>query len=157
MQDWYSVEQVADRLGLHVRTVRGYVRDGRLNAVRIGKQYRVARADLEALTGRPAGGPDRARRVDVSSIVDVDGIDADTADRVAAFLTGLPKGPRTDGRALLLEAVHDPERARLKIVIAGSAGASVELLRLVAAMVEEEPWRPPACVSPRSTTRGERA
>ena len=41
-QEMYSVEQVADLLGLHVRTVRGYVRDGRLKAVRIGKQYRIA-------------------------------------------------------------------------------------------------------------------
>jgi excisionase family DNA binding protein len=30
---------------LHVRTVRKYVRDGRLKAVRIGKQYRIARDD----------------------------------------------------------------------------------------------------------------
>ena len=29
----YSVEEVADLLGLHVRTVRGYIRAGRLNAV----------------------------------------------------------------------------------------------------------------------------
>ena len=50
--EWYSVEQVAERLGLHVRTVRNYVRDGRLKAVRIGKQYRIARTDLEELTGR---------------------------------------------------------------------------------------------------------
>ena len=48
-----SVEQVAAQLGLHVRTVRNYVRDGRLKAVRIGKQYRIARADLDALTGQP--------------------------------------------------------------------------------------------------------
>ena len=45
-QDLYSVEQVAAQLGLHVRTVRNYVRDGRLKAVRIGKQYRIAREHL---------------------------------------------------------------------------------------------------------------
>ena len=37
-QELYSVEQVAEHLGLHVRTVRNYVRDGRLKAVRIGKR-----------------------------------------------------------------------------------------------------------------------
>ncbi|HEX2286751.1 MAG TPA: helix-turn-helix domain-containing protein, partial [Mycobacterium sp.] len=49
----YSAEDVAQRLGLHVRTVRGYVRDGRLKAVRIGKQYRIRHADLEAFVGTP--------------------------------------------------------------------------------------------------------
>jgi hypothetical protein len=34
-----------------VKTVRNYVRDGRLKAVRIGKQYRIAREDLEAFMG----------------------------------------------------------------------------------------------------------
>lgn len=49
-EEMYSVEQVAEQLGLHVRTVRGYIRSGRLKAVRIGKQYRIARSDLAELT-----------------------------------------------------------------------------------------------------------
>jgi excisionase family DNA binding protein len=78
-QDLYSVEQVAELLGLHVRTVRLYVREGRLEAVRIGKQYRIARKDLEKLTGRPAASfePEPVRRnrhVEVSSIVEIDAI-----------------------------------------------------------------------------------
>src|ERR1700735_1598499 len=48
-----SVEQGAEVLKLHVRTVRSYVRDGRLKATRIGKQYRIALSDLEAFAGRP--------------------------------------------------------------------------------------------------------
>lgn len=135
-EDWYSAEQVADHLGLHVRTVRNYVRDGRLNAVRIGKQYRIARADLDALTGRPTEAS--SRHVEVSSIVDVDGLAADAANRLVTVLTGLPKGRREDGRAPHLEVIHDPERARLKIVIVGGVDANVELLRLIGAMAEEE-------------------
>lgn len=136
-QDWYSIEQVAERLGLHVATVRGYVRDGRLNAVRIGKQYRVARADFEALTGRPADPGERERRLDVSAVLDVDGIDAETADRFTALLNGLPTGPL--GKPVLhLHAVHDAERARLKVLTTGEARATAEVLRLVAALVEEE-------------------
>ena len=46
-QEVFSVEQVAAKLGLHVRTFRNYVRDWRLRAVRIGKQYRIAADDLE--------------------------------------------------------------------------------------------------------------
>ncbi|MEV8437414.1 helix-turn-helix domain-containing protein [Actinosynnema sp. NPDC051121] len=135
-QNWYSIEQVAERLGLHVATVRGYVRDGRLNAVRIGKQYRVSRADFEALTGRPdQDAPDR--RLEVSAVLDVDGIDAGTADRITALLNGLPTGPK-DRPALHLHAVRDPDRARLKVLTTGDARATAEVLRLVAALVEEE-------------------
>ncbi len=95
----YSVEEVADLLGLHVRTVRGYIRDGRLKAVRIGKQYRITRADLAALTGLPHRIPAGAAAVEVSSIVQVDGVGADAAARLATLVqaganTGEP------GRAL---------------------------------------------------------
>ena len=66
-QQLYSVEQVAESLGLHVRTVRNYVRDGRLKAVRIGKQYRIARADLDALTGQKAAAAGSRNRAGSSS------------------------------------------------------------------------------------------
>jgi excisionase family DNA binding protein len=129
MSEWYSLEDVADRLGLHVRTVRSYVRDGRLGAVRIGKQYRVSHADLQALTG----GSSRSRQVGVTSVLDVDGIDAAAAERLASFVRGLPK----PARAPHVDVVHEPERDRLKVIVVGSVEANVELLRLVGAMAEE--------------------
>ncbi len=133
-KEWYALEEVADRLGLHVRTVRNYVRDGRLGAVRIGKQYRVSQADLHALTGGRAR-PDVAgpRRIEVTSVLDVDGIDGAAGERLAALVTGLSKGPR----APHVDLVHEPERDRLKVIVVGSVEASVELLRFVGAMAEE--------------------
>jgi excisionase family DNA binding protein len=130
MNEWYSLEDVADRLGLHVRTVRNYVRDGRLGAVRIGKQYRVSDADLRALTGG-SGGSSRPRRIEVTSVLDIDGIDAASAERLAALISGLPKGPR----APHVDVVH--EHDRLKVIVVGSVEANAELLRFVGAMAEE--------------------
>ncbi|MEV5827261.1 helix-turn-helix domain-containing protein [Spirillospora sp. NPDC052242] len=134
----YSVEEVADLLGLHVRTVRGYIRDGRLNAVRIGKQYRIAPADLEALTGRPsapAGRTGAGASVEVSSIVEIDGVDRAAADRLstlvlAAANTGAGAGGSAADR-LRIQAVHDAERRRLKFVVLGGAGPTADVLRLL--------------------------
>src|SRR5579871_4478991 len=97
--DLYSVDQVADLLNLHVRTVRNYVRDGRLKAVRIGKQYRIAREDLAAMTGRPAASfePEpvrRERHIEVSSIVEIDAIGPETVRRLTNLL--MASGNRRD-------------------------------------------------------------
>ncbi|TDC50898.1 DNA-binding protein [Actinomadura sp. KC345] len=130
----YSVEEVADHLGLHVRTVRGYIRTGRLKAVRIGKQYRIAQADLAELTGpqrlpRPAPGG-AAARVEVSSIVQIDGIGHAAADRVSTLvLAGVNTGERGDH--LRVQTVHDQELNRMKIVILGGAAATADVLRLL--------------------------
>lgn len=139
----YSVEEVADLLGLHVRTVRGYIRAGRLEAVRIGKQYRIPAAALEALTGGPrppGGGPGGGGmgpgRAEVSSIVQVDGVGRAAADRLATVvLAGVNTG-RGGGGAVRVQTVHDEERGRMKIVVLGGVAATAEVLRLIEAVLD---------------------
>jgi excisionase family DNA binding protein len=133
-QELYSVEQVADRLGLHVKTVRNYVREGRLKAVRIGKQYRIAREDLEAMTGRPEPPPEpvrRTRHVEVSSIVEIDAIGPDSANRLTNVLISVASGIR-------VESIYDAARGRLKIILVGSMEMNVSYLNMMGALLERE-------------------
>ena len=134
----YSVEQVAEKLGLHVRTVRNYVRDGRLKAVRIGKQYRIAREDLDALMGQSPTEPPLSRYVEVSSVVRVDGISARDADRVISLLMAMVNGPRDGDGPLRVETMHDPERFTLKIIVLGSPDTTGELLKAIAMITGED-------------------
>jgi len=132
--DLYSVEQVADRLGLHVKTVRNYVREGRLKAVRIGKQYRIAREDLEAMTGRPQPPPEpvrRERHVEVSSIIEIDAISPELANRLTTSLMGTARGVR-------VEAIYNRERGHLKIILVGSMERNAAYFKLIAAILESE-------------------
>jgi len=129
-QELYSVEQVAERLGLHVRTVRGYIREGRLAAVRIGKQYRITRGDLEAFTGQSAlAGP--PRHVEVSSIVEIDGVDLDAAIRMTNALMGTMNTRGGYGPPMRAETIHDRERMRLKIILVGDLDVARDLLKLI--------------------------
>lgn len=51
-----SVQQVADHLGVSTKTVRNYIADGRLSAVRLGPRLiRVKRESVERLMN-PIGG-----------------------------------------------------------------------------------------------------
>jgi excisionase family DNA binding protein len=142
MNDYmYSVEQVADRLGLHVRTVRNYVREGRLKAVRIGKQYRIAAEDLAAMTGRPASSFDpepvpRHRHVEVSSIVEIDAISPDLASRVTNLLMGAANGRGQRDEPLRIETIYDEERARLKVILVSAIDTTASILKVIKAVVE---------------------
>ena len=129
----YSVDQVAERLGLHVRTVRNYVRDGRLAAVRIGKQYRIAHEDLEAFTGRPAPAGEALgrRHTDVSSVVTIDAVDRGTADRLSTLLTAAVSGPRPGEQRVRIETAYDEERTTMKIIILGGPGDTARLLESI--------------------------
>jgi excisionase family DNA binding protein len=134
----YSLEQVAERLGLQVRTVRSYVRSGRLKAIRIGKQYRVTRESLEDLTG-PAPKRDavpRHRHIEVSSVIQVDAVSVDTASRVTTHLVGAAKAPRDDGSALRVETIYDEERSQLKVIVIGSLLNAANAFRLLSVLLE---------------------
>jgi excisionase family DNA binding protein len=140
-QDLYSVEQVASQLGLHVRTVRNYVRDGRLKGVRIGKQYRIARQDFESLTGQRAAAPGKSadaprREVEVSSIVEVDAIGFDAASRVTNSLMATANSRSAADEPLRIDTIYDRERERLKVILIGSIAATTSLLKLVSILLE---------------------
>jgi excisionase family DNA binding protein len=141
-EELYTVEQVSQLLGLHVKTVRGYVRDGRLKAVRIGKQYRINRADLAEFTGGVTPAPIREstarhRHAEVSSIVQVDAISAAEANRISLSLTGAVNSRPYDGTRLRIDTAYDEERASLKVILLGGLADVAELLKMVNMILED--------------------
>lgn len=147
----YSAEEAAQVLGLQVRTVRNYVRDGRLPGVRIGKQYRIARADLEAFTaggmarmtvlagaGPPGPAPALRETAEVSSVVQLDAIAPAARDRLERTLAAAAiAASGDDGQPLRVEPLYDEDRQRLKLIIVGPLGDVADLLRIVDAFTRE--------------------
>jgi len=138
----YTVDEVAALLNLHVKTVRRYVRDGRLKARRIGKEYRIARNDLTDFAGEiraheaPVPAP-RTRHVISSSVVDVDVISPEETQRVTTLVMaslnsrkGEPDFPRVD-------TIYYPEQAKLRITITANLALTCELLRMIDALLED--------------------
>jgi len=52
MREFLDTKQVAGILGLHYKTVARMIREGRLPASKIGKEWRISRSDLEAFVER---------------------------------------------------------------------------------------------------------
>jgi excisionase family DNA binding protein len=128
----FTADEVAERLGLHVRTVRNYIRDGQLAATRIGKQYRISRTDLAAFTGHPVAEPEPSapHHAEATSIVEIEGVGPATADRLITSLTGT-------GSGLHVQTIYQREQARLKVVIVGDLTASAYLFGVINTIVKE--------------------
>ncbi len=136
----FTVDDVASRLNLHVKTVRRFIREGRLPAKRIGKEYRITRSALEAFAGitpEPRTAPiSRTRQVLVSSIVDVDAISPEDSQRITTLIMaglnsrrGEPDFPRVD-------SLYDDERGRLRIMITASPSLTCDLIQTIAVVAE---------------------
>ena len=138
----YSAEQVAEMLNLHVKTVRRYVRDGRLKAKRIGKEYRITRADLEAFAGevRPAEKEvPRTRHVIASSIVDVDAISTRESDRVTTMIMASLNARRGEGDFPRVDSIYYPEQGRLRVTITASLVLTCELIQMIDVLLKDQP------------------
>ncbi|MCB9735271.1 MAG: helix-turn-helix domain-containing protein [Deltaproteobacteria bacterium] len=127
----YSVEQVAERLRLHVRTVRAYIREGRLEAFKVGKQYRITAAALAELLGPAAAAPATSSEATVTSVVELDGIAPALASRLATLLVASAQGRGGGGEPLHVQTVHDATRARLKIVAVGALRDVADVLLMI--------------------------
>ncbi|MDE3133994.1 MAG: helix-turn-helix domain-containing protein [Acidobacteriota bacterium] len=155
-EQMYSAEEAARILGLQVRTVRGYIRDGRLPGRRIGKQYRIARVDLEAFTAgfagsaatpaTPAAAPAEHRITEqaphpiaeVSSVVQIDAIELPAWERLERTLTAAAVASGGEVGDLRLEPLYDEQRRRLRLIIVASVSVTAELLRVIEAMTRDD-------------------
>jgi excisionase family DNA binding protein len=143
-ESMYSIEQVAERLGLHVKTVRNYVREGRLKAVRIGKQYRIAAADLATMMGRPVSALSppavrRTRHAEVYSVVEVNAVSPELSERVTNLLLGAASSrDHSEEVPMQVKAIYDAPRGQLKLILIGSIETTAALLKLINALVEVE-------------------
>ncbi|MFV0348002.1 MAG: helix-turn-helix domain-containing protein [Halodesulfovibrio sp.] len=52
----YTLGEAADLLSCHKETIRRAIKDGTLRAAKLGRGYRVSRADLEAFWSSMGGG-----------------------------------------------------------------------------------------------------
>lgn len=140
-EELLSIFEIAKRLKLHVKTVRNYVREGRLKAVRIGKQYRISRADVEAFTGFPLPLTDgeRARRqrgVGVSCVVRIDAISPEESNELAASLAAFARREPIGEEALRVDTIYDKDVGHLQVMLFGGVNGTAAALKLVAALTE---------------------
>jgi excisionase family DNA binding protein len=149
-EEVYTVEQFAERLKLHPKTVLKFIREGRVRAVKVGKSYRILRTEMEAMTGvHPdtyralfGGAAERLEtraarsRARVTSIVDLPGVDPDQAQRLARTLPAARTG-RAHADPMSLDVAYDPATRNVKVIIVGAPGDVAAMLKMIDVLSED--------------------
>jgi excisionase family DNA binding protein len=134
----YTVEQAAERLKLHPKTVLRMIRDGRLKAARLGKAYRISGDDLDAAAGvarvEAREASDRA-----TVIADFGDVSPELANRLAGTLSGMLGSHKVRTGPITLETAYDPILRRFKVVAIASPEDAATVLKGAAFLVES--WR----------------
>jgi excisionase family DNA binding protein len=56
--EWLSVDDIAKELNIHPDTVRGWIRERKLRATKLGRDYRIRREDLDKFLRERTINPD---------------------------------------------------------------------------------------------------
>jgi len=129
-EKYYSVDQIAELLAMHPKTIQRYIREGRLKASKLGRNWRVSGHDLSVfLEGSPpVAGVSRALEISsipkeealVSAVIDFPGLDREQAMRIVNTLTALLNvKPPEYGRSTLHTQYIQPE-GLLRIMLWGN-------------------------------------
>ena len=141
---YYTAEQIAEMLHMHVKTVQRYIREGKLRAVKIGKSWRVSGHDLSVFTERADGIDEQSlyeRRVTASSVIDINVNGRDDAIRIVNALTAsMNTKPPEYGQSSMQAQFIEPE-AKVRLTLWGSVKFMAVIMSAVDALTapsEEE-------------------
>ena len=132
-----TVEQAAQRLKLHPKTVRRFIHEEKLKAVRIGKSYRIRDADLDAFAGVPAE-PRTMPDARTMSVVDIEAVDPALAQRLA-MLSMARTAQQAHAEPMSVTTHYSPDRRQMKVILAGSVGDVAAMLKMVDFILGERP------------------
>lgn len=96
-EKYYTVDEIAEVLKIHPKTIQRYIREGKLNANKVGKSWRVSGHDLSVFTeGYDAVQNDMAsdghfdqKDIKVSSVIDVPVANTEESIRISNMLTAV--------------------------------------------------------------------
>ncbi len=130
MEKYFTVDQVAKLIDMHPKTVRKFIKEGKLRANKVGKQWRITGHDLSVFTEGSdekvsestnpdvvlsINGEESSERVKISAVVDINLKHRDEWDRISTFLMAVlnNKDPKYGKSTINLNFLEKEMKARV--------------------------------------------
>jgi len=142
MQKYYSVEETAKIVGMHPKTVARYIREGKLAANKVGKEWRISGHDLsvfvegQAQTGETMGKTKVPIRV--SAVVDVPDVGKQAAMRIANTLTAASVGRGDDELSASVTTQYIENEHMLRVMLWGSPRYMEVMMGTISALTDTD-------------------
>lgn len=140
---YYSVEQVSEMLGLHQKTVQRYIREGKLQATKLGKSWRINGHDLslfaEGDKPHPAIATEKGTMgtITTSTVIEI----PVSGKEMAIYLTNtFSTGMQTqmDGGITSMHIQYLEQQQVIKVMASGPIAFLEHLLRMARTLAEQQ-------------------
>lgn len=151
MEDkFYTINQVAEILDMHHKTIRNFITEGKLKACKVGKQWRILDNDLRSFMGKNEENTEQiiefstdetqtnvvTRTINVSTVIDIEQINKEQYMRVSNTLIAIMNSKDPDMQNSTMHVKYYENYNKVKVLLWGEVKFIQEMLILIPMLVE---------------------
>lgn len=152
-EKFYTIDQVANILEMHHKTIRKFIKDGKLKANKVGKQWRVSQEDLNNFMDVKSENEDKDNngiefmlnasknlvsipKVNVSTVVEINGISNNEYSRLSSLLLALTNNPASISSGSTINLKYTENENKLRVMLWGDIKFIEEMLSSISLLIE---------------------
>lgn len=151
-EKFYTINQVAEILDMHHKTIRKFITEGKLGASKVGKQWRISDYDLSSFMENNNVKIDKEKnfdfstnetssnivktRINVSTVIDINEIDKDQYMRISNTLIAIMNCKDPEMQNSTINMKYYEKENRLKVLLWGQVKFIEEMLSSISLLVD---------------------
>lgn len=155
---FYTIDKIAEILGMHHKTIRKFITEGKLAASKVGKQWRISGHDLSLFMeknnvnindkntaeesnidflSKGEVKENEKQKVNVSTVVDINDVNKEEYFRISNTLIAIMncKDPKMGKSTINMK--YDEKENRLRVLLWGTISFIEEMLNSVSMLVDQ--------------------
>lgn len=156
-EKFYTIDQIAEILGMHHKTIRRFITEGKLRANKIGKQWRISGHDLSIFmennninirnkneiadekiefSTNDTNIKDSKSKMKISTVVDINEIDMEEHRRISNTLLAVMNSKDSKLSNSTINIQHYQKDKNLKIMLWGDIEFTKEMLDFISTLTD---------------------
>lgn len=155
---FYTIDKIAEILGMHHKTIRKFITEGKLGANKVGKQWRISGHDLSVFMEKNNVSINDKKiseesnidfvtneevkdtinqKVNVSTVVDINDVDKEEYFRISNTLIALMNCKDSEMKKATINMKYDEKVNRLRVLLWGNVSFIEGMLSSISMLVEQ--------------------
>lgn len=155
---FYTIDQVAEVLDIHHKTVRKFIKEGRLKANKIGKQWRISQVDLDLFMKNKKSICNNeefnyydeiefsnneninkvTKAIRISSVIDLEDIDGEAYSRISNMLLAIMNCKTDKEKGHTINMKYSKNINRLRVMLWANIDTTKEVLDVISILTEDK-------------------
>ena len=157
-EKFYTIDQIADILGMHHKTIRKFITEGKLRANKVGKQWRISGHDLSLFmednnvniksnnklesekiefSNGDVDSNNRTSKINVSTVIDINEVDIEEHRRISNTILALMNSKDSKMRNSTINIKYYKSDKNLKVMLWGNIEFTNEMLDFISTIIDE--------------------